>query len=60
MEIYTPSADTEPTYWWADNSNQSLETKTGHGAIDSTHIVEFSEIPASFQEQVSQFMFYEN
>ena len=60
MEIYTPSTDTELTYWWADNFNQSLEIQTGHGTIDSTHIVEFSESPASSQEQVSQLMFYEN
>ena len=31
------------TYWWADNFNQKLESLTGHGVIDSTHIVEFSE-----------------
>ena len=31
------------TYWWADNFNQTIETQTGHGAIDTTHIVEFSE-----------------
>ena len=31
------------TYWWADNFNQIIETQTGHGAIDSTHVVEFSE-----------------
>ena len=31
------------TYWWADNFNQTLETQTGHGEINSTHIVEFSE-----------------
>ena len=30
-------------FWWADNFNQKLETLTGHGVIDSTHIVEFSE-----------------
>ena len=30
-------------YWWADNFNQKLESLTGHGVIDSTHIVEFSE-----------------
>ena len=60
MEIYTSSTDTELTCWWADNFNQSLETQTGHGAIDSIHIVEFSESPASSQEQVSQLMFCEN
>ena len=31
------------TYWRADNLNQTLETRTGHGEINSTHIVEFSE-----------------
>ena len=31
------------TYWWADNFNQTLETQTGHGEINSTHIVEFAE-----------------
>ena len=60
MEKYTPSATTELTYWWADNLYQSLETQAGHGAINSTHIVEFSESPASSQEQVSRLMFCEN
>ena len=60
MEIYTPSTDTELTYWWTDKCNQSLETQTGHGKNDSTHVVEFSESPASSQEQVSQLMFCEN
>ena len=31
------------TYWWFDNLNQKLESQTGAGAVDSTHIVEFSE-----------------
>ena len=31
------------TYWWFDNFNQKLESQTGAGAIDSIHIVEFSE-----------------
>ena len=60
MEIYTLSTDTELTYWWADNFNQSLKTQTGHGVIYSTHIVEFSESLVSSQEQVSQLMFCEN
>ena len=60
MEIYTPSTDTGLRYWWADNFNQSLETQTGHGAIDSSLTVEFSESLASSQEQVSQLMFCEN
>ena len=50
METYTPSTDTELTYWWVDNFNQSLETQTRHAAIDSTYIVEFSESPTSSQE----------
>ena len=53
MEIYTPSTDTELTYWWAYNFNLSLETQTAHGAIDSTNIVKFSESFASSQEQVN-------
>ena len=40
------------TYWWADNFNQTIETQTGHGAIDSTHIVEFSEGPLKVYTQV--------
>ena len=31
------------TFWWADNFNQNMQTLTGHGTINSTHIVEFSE-----------------
>ena len=31
------------TYWWFDNFNQNVDSHTGKGAIDSTHIVEFSE-----------------
>ena len=31
------------TYWWADNFNQTLESYSRHGVINSTHIVEFSE-----------------
>ena len=60
METYTASTDTELTYWWAYNFNLSLETQTGHGAIDSTNIVKFSESPASSQEKVNQLMFCEN
>ena len=29
------------TYWWFDNFNQNVDSYTGKGAIDSTHIVEF-------------------
>ena len=42
LEPVTPEAFVW-TYWWADNFNQKLESLTGHGVIDSTHIVEFSE-----------------
>lgn len=38
-----PTGETCLKFWWADNFNQKLETLTGHGVIDSTHIVEFSE-----------------
>ena len=32
------------TYWWFDdNFNQNVDSHTEKGAIDSTHIVEFSE-----------------
>ena len=31
------------TYFWADNFDQDLERQTGHGLIDSTHIVQFAE-----------------
>ena len=41
--LYDDTAECILTYWWADNFNQNIETQTGHGAIDSTHIVEFSE-----------------
>ena len=30
------------TYWWANNFNLTLEAQTGHGEINSTHILEFS------------------
>eukprot|EP00112_Aurelia_sp_Birch-Aquarium-sp1_P005854 Seg1662.1 transcript_id=Seg1662.1/GoldUCD/mRNA.D3Y31 product="hypothetical protein" protein_id=Seg1662.1/GoldUCD/D3Y31 len=39
-----PARETCLKFWWADNFNQKLETLTGHGVIDSTHIVEFSEL----------------
>ena len=60
MEIYTLSTHIELTCWWGDNFKQSLETQTGYGAIDSTHIAEFPETPASPKEQVSQLMLCEN
>ena len=55
MELTETSIDTPITYWWADNFNQTLETQTGHGAIDSTHIVEFTEsnLPKQVSEQIS-------
>ena len=31
------------TFWWADNFNQTLESTTGHGVINSTHLIQFSE-----------------
>ena len=31
------------TYWWFDNFNHTVDSHTGKGAIDSTHIVEFYE-----------------
>ncbi len=31
------------TYFWVDNFGMNLETKTGHGAINSTHMVAFQE-----------------
>ena len=40
LEPVTPEA-VVLTYWWADNFNQKLESLTGHGVIDSTHIVKF-------------------
>ena len=41
------------TFWWADNFNQTIETQTGHhGAIDSTHIVEFSDTKIACASQV--------
>ena len=55
MELTETSIDTPITYWWADNFNQTLETQTGHGAIDSIHIVEFTEsnLPKQVSEQIS-------
>ena len=38
-----PSNTPTLAYWWADNFNQTLDSSTGHGVINSTHIVEFSE-----------------
>ena len=54
MELTETSIDTPITYWWADNFNQTLETQAGHGAIDSTHIVEFTEsnLPKQVSEQI--------
>ena len=38
-----PSDTPTLAYWWADNFNQTLDSSTGHGVINSTHAVEFSE-----------------
>ena len=38
-----PSNTSTLAYWWVDNFNQTLDSSTGHGVINSTHIVEFSE-----------------
>ena len=38
-----PSDTPTLAYWWPDNFNQILDSSTGHGVINSTHIVEFSE-----------------
>ena len=31
------------TYFWVDNFDMNLETQTGHGAVNSTHMVAFQE-----------------
>ncbi|CAB4017036.1 Hypothetical predicted protein [Paramuricea clavata] len=31
------------TFFWADNFDMNLETQTGHGAINSTHMIAFQE-----------------
>ena len=38
-----PLEETFLTFWCADNFSQNIETLIGHGTINSTHIVEFSE-----------------
>ena len=30
-------------FWWLDNFNQKLDSASGYGTIDATHIVEFTE-----------------
>ena len=46
------------TYWWADNFNHTLETQTGHGEINSTHIVEFAENLRVQGTQMPQYLFH--
>ncbi|CAB4006804.1 Hypothetical predicted protein [Paramuricea clavata] len=31
------------TFFWVDNFDMNLETQTGHGAINSTHMIAFQE-----------------
>lgn len=31
------------TYFWVDNFDMNIETQTGHGAINSTHMIAFQE-----------------
>ena len=40
-----PASRTETvlTYFWADNFDMNLETQTGKGALNSTHLVAFQE-----------------
>ena len=35
--------DTVLTFFWVDNFDLNIETQTGHGAINSTHMVAFQE-----------------
>ena len=37
------SSDCVLTYFWVDNFDMNLETQTGHGAFNSTHMVAFQE-----------------
>ena len=37
------SSDCVLTYFWVDNFDMNLETQTGHGALNSTHMVAFQE-----------------
>ena len=41
--IFTANQESVLTYWWFDNFNQNVDSHTRKGAIDSNHIVEFSE-----------------
>ena len=41
--IFTTKSRSDLTYWQFDNFNQNVDSYNGKGAIDSTHIVEFSE-----------------
>ena len=35
--------ETVLTYFWVDNFDKNIETQTGHGAINSTHMIAFQE-----------------
>ena len=34
--------ETVLTYFWVDNFDMDIETQTGHGAINSTHMIVFT------------------
>ena len=48
-----PASRTETVlaYFWVDNFNTNLETQTGKGALNSTHLVAFQE---EFQNSVAR------
>ena len=42
------------TFFWVDNFDLNIETQTGHGAINSTHMIAFQEEEAvTVQEELS-------
>ena len=42
------------TFFWVDNFDLNIETQTGHGAINSTHMIAFQEEEAvTIQEELS-------
>ena len=43
MDVRKPIFTSKSRISWFDNFNQNVDSHTGKGAIDSTHIVEFSE-----------------
>ena len=45
------------TYFWVDNFDMNLETKTGNGAINSTHMVAFQEESPSTIKQSNEIQF---